>query len=442
MADDRPQYQHGTGTIGGRQFHWGSGTPGKYWSVPYGDYPVTPDAPTGEWAHRVGAIPIANNVIPDQKLGRDRIGIMIHSGSASSLDALYTQGCFKVAPEEWPDVRKEILAEAQKGPLYLHVQPGGVASFTNTKTMEQASIPTAGSPAPPAGTTTLNSNEGVIDALSRNIAGIESGGFKNPYEAVNPKSGALGKYQVMPNNVPGWTLAALGKEMTPAEFAASPEAQEKVFRDQMGRSLQLYGPKDAASIWFTGKPYAVAGGNVDDGITKNSDYVARATAGIDDKGMTLTSTPGHPHTLTPPTAGAPYTPEAVAAANPPPTFGESIAKGDVGGALRAALTKPPPTKDAQGNPVEQKSPLEKVGDAISSQGQKQAPAIPEQQQAMAVQDPDPGLAPAAQQLFSTVQAAAAKPLTWTSTPYGSTAGLQRPLGPIGTTLNATGYGYG
>ena len=82
MADDRPQYQHGVGTIGGSQFHWGSGSPGQYWSIPYGDYPVTPDAPTGAWAQSVGAIPIANNVIPDPLLHRDRIGIMIHSGSA------------------------------------------------------------------------------------------------------------------------------------------------------------------------------------------------------------------------------------------------------------------------------------------------------------------------------------------------------------------------
>ena len=59
------------------------------------------------------------------------------------------------------------------------------------------------------------------------------------------------------------------------------------------------------------------------------------------------------------------------------------------------------------------------------------------QAAMPVQDPDPGLAPAAQQLFSTVSAAAAKPLTWNARPYGYNAGFQ------GTTLNQTGYGgYG
>jgi hypothetical protein len=152
--DDRPQYQHGIGTIGGSQFHWGSGEPGKYWSIPYGDYPVTPNAPTGAWAQQAGAIPVANNVIPDPLLGRNRIGIMIHSGSAPDLDTLYTQGCFKVAPQEWPAVRSEILKEAANGPLYLHVAPGGVAAFTNTKTFSQAGEDTPAANANAAGNTT------------------------------------------------------------------------------------------------------------------------------------------------------------------------------------------------------------------------------------------------------------------------------------------------
>jgi hypothetical protein len=137
-------------------------------------------------------------------------------------------------------------------------------------------------------------NSNVIDTLSRNIAGIESGGWKNPYEALNPTTHAIGKYQVMPNNVPGWTQAALGSSMSPEEFKASPSAQEAVFRDQMQRNLQLYGPKDAASIWFTGRPYNVAGGAATDANkTTNASYVARATAGLPDSGtFTPTQAPG------------------------------------------------------------------------------------------------------------------------------------------------------
>jgi hypothetical protein len=122
---------------------------------------------------------------------------------------------------------------------------------------------------------------------------------------------------------------------------------------------------------------------------------------------------------------------AVAAA---PSFGDSIAKGDVGGAIKAALTKPPTTKDAQGNDVQGKSPLQKLAGAIGDVAEKPAPEAPAMSSAMPVVDPDPGLAPAAQQLYSTVAASAARPLTWNARPYGYNAGFQ------GTTLNATDYG--
>lgn len=173
---------------------------------------------------------------------------------------------------------------------------------------------TSSSSAAPPGTT-LNSN--VIDTLSKNIAQIESGGWKNPYEAQGPvvkgRGSAIGKYQVMPENVAGWTQAALGHSMTPEEFKANPSAQEAVFRDQMQRSLQLYGPKDAASIWFTGKPYNVAGGAANDRFTSNSNYVARATAGLDG-GSTFTPGPAVAGSGAPPAApGAPAAPPATAA---------------------------------------------------------------------------------------------------------------------------------
>ena len=88
------------------------------------------------------------------------------------------------------------------------------------------------------------------------------------------------------------------------------------------------------------------------GVGAWSNPVARGIAAHG--GLTLnTPQPGAispPHTLTPPTAGAPYTPEAVAAANPAPAapgFGQAIASGDVGGAIKAALTKPAPKTDAR-----------------------------------------------------------------------------------------------
>lgn len=102
-----------------------------------------------------------------------------------------------------------------------------------------------------------------LQQLERGIARVESGGN---YNALGPdvqrRSGvdrAYGKYQVMGANIPSWTEQALGRRLSPMEFLRSPEAQEAVFRDQMTRNLQKYGTlEDAASVWFTGRPYAQA----------------------------------------------------------------------------------------------------------------------------------------------------------------------------------------
>jgi hypothetical protein len=439
--DDRPQYQHGLGTIGGSTFHWGSGTPGKYWSIPYGDYPVTPNAPVGAWAQQAGAIPVANNVIPDPLLGRNRIGIMIHSGSAPDLDTLYTQGCFKVAPSEWPGVRSEILKEAANGPLYLHVAPGGVAAFTNTKTFSQAgeetpaananaAANTAAAPTASSSSSTQPQNtSATIDTLGRNIAGIESGGWKNPYEALNPTTHAIGKYQVMPSNVPGWTQAALGQTMTPDEFRANPQAQEAVFRDQMQRNLQLYGPKDAASIWFTGKPYNVAGGAASDADgTTNANYVARATAGLD----------GGP-TFTPKQAPGPIDPSIIArGGTSPPIPGTTI-------------NSPPPTSVASTQGVLPGFPDKGTSDSFTQGAQAldkalhgdQSPGEDKPEAAafnfLPARNVSP-LLPMASQVYGNTLTSMATPLQWGSqapgqNPYANVGGA--PVGQqFGTQLNS------
>jgi hypothetical protein len=86
------------------------------------------------------------------------------------------------------------------------------------------------------------------------IASIESGG---KYDLLGPvtKTGdrAYGKYQVMGANVPVWTKAYAGREMTPQEFLASREAQDAVFKGQFGQYAQKYGPEGAAKAWFAGE---------------------------------------------------------------------------------------------------------------------------------------------------------------------------------------------
>jgi hypothetical protein len=85
------------------------------------------------------------------------------------------------------------------------------------------------------------------------ISGIESGGN---YRAVGPQTGkgrALGKYQVMDFNVGPWTEQALGQRMTPMQFLASPEAQDKVFEHIFGGYVKKHGPEGAARAWFAGE---------------------------------------------------------------------------------------------------------------------------------------------------------------------------------------------
>lgn len=123
------------------------------------------------------------------------------------------------------------------------------------------------------------------------IANIETGSFKQPYTALGPtvKSGdrAYGKYQVMGQNIGPWTKEVLGREMTPQEFLANPQAQDAVFNAKFGQYVAKTGnPQDAASMWFTGRPAAQSGdarardanGN-QIGIT-GREYVARFNAGL------------------------------------------------------------------------------------------------------------------------------------------------------------------
>lgn len=113
------------------------------------------------------------------------------------------------------------------------------------------------------------------------IAQIESGG---DYGTVGPttKTGdkAYGKYQVMGSNVPSWTKIATGTSMSPSDFLKDPDAQDQVFNTYFGGALNKYGnPQDAASVWFSGKPYA-QGQDKSDGYNTGKDYVSKFNAAL------------------------------------------------------------------------------------------------------------------------------------------------------------------
>ncbi|HEY9737560.1 MAG TPA: peptidoglycan DD-metalloendopeptidase family protein [Trichocoleus sp.] len=98
-----------------------------------------------------------------------------------------------------------------------------------------------------------------LNALRQAIVGQESGGN---FRAINPHSGALGYGQIMPENLPSWSRAALGREVGAAEFLNSPELQIAIINHKLGEYLQeeLASGADydtairrVASRWYSGQ---------------------------------------------------------------------------------------------------------------------------------------------------------------------------------------------
>jgi hypothetical protein len=95
----------------------------------------------------------------------------------------------------------------------------------------------------------------TVGSFINAIAGQESGGN---YGAVNRMSGALGKYQIMPSNIAGWSREALGRSISPQQFLANPQLQDKIAHHMLQKYYTQYGPQGAAVAWYAG-PGAVAG---------------------------------------------------------------------------------------------------------------------------------------------------------------------------------------
>lgn len=97
----------------------------------------------------------------------------------------------------------------------------------------------------PAGASSASAPPG-IDRFLHALGEVESGGN---YTALNPVSGAYGKYQILPSNWPAWALKYLGSSSAPQ----TPANQEKVAR---GKVTDLYVWLDTwpnvAHWWLTG----------------------------------------------------------------------------------------------------------------------------------------------------------------------------------------------
>lgn len=96
-----------------------------------------------------------------------------------------------------------------------------------------------------------------INKLMAAISTQESGGDST---IINKDSGATGKWQVMPENIPSWSKAALGYEITATQFLASHELQEKIVAHRLGLYAASQSPnlslekriKMIAAAWYSG----------------------------------------------------------------------------------------------------------------------------------------------------------------------------------------------
>lgn len=87
---------------------------------------------------------------------------------------------------------------------------------------------------------------------------------------------ALGKYQIMEDNMRSWGKDATGRDITVAEFIADPKLQDQIAEYQMSEIAKFHPkPEDIASIWFTGRPTSnkSAGAAKDDLGTSGNQYV-------------------------------------------------------------------------------------------------------------------------------------------------------------------------
>lgn len=129
------------------------------------------------------------------------------------------------------------------------------------------------------------SNTQQVDPYAKSISNIESGGR---YDIIGPATRdgdrAIGKYQVMGKNVGPWTKEALGQELTPEQFASSPEAQEAVFKHKFGSYVSKYGPEGAARAWFAGEGGMNDMGRKDVLGTSVADYASKFNRGVQANG--------------------------------------------------------------------------------------------------------------------------------------------------------------
>lgn len=126
-----------------------------------------------------------------------------------------------------------------------------------------------------------------IDKAQAAIGNYESGGDYSRTGVQTDRGIALGKYQVMSDNLAEWLKEAGMPAMTQDEFLKNPAAQDQLFRTRFSQYMQQYGSfNEAASMWFSGKTLEQAGASKDVLGTTVPRYISGTNAELA-KTMTL-----------------------------------------------------------------------------------------------------------------------------------------------------------
>lgn len=91
-------------------------------------------------------------------------------------------------------------------------------------------------------------SEPSFDEFMWAIGQQESGGS---YSVVNAY-GAVGKYQVLKSNIPGWSKQVLGYSISWQKYRDSPDLQEKIVRGILKGYYNKWGARGAAAAWYAG----------------------------------------------------------------------------------------------------------------------------------------------------------------------------------------------
>lgn len=171
----------------------------------------------------------------------------------SQLYQAYQQG--KITKEEYDIAKQHVVSQYQSGQSFKSVGGG-----TNTAT-------------------SVNSLQDAMRRIARNESD-GSGGYAalGPVVQSGPYQGqrALGKYQVMPGNVPQWSQETLGYAVSPQQFYQNPKIQEAVVSGKLNQLYKQYGNwNDVASVWFTGSPLSKGYSRRDVTGTSGADYVRK-----------------------------------------------------------------------------------------------------------------------------------------------------------------------